>query len=49
LLIINLLKIEEKHKNDKYDLTTVPISGVVNVSFIDGATFNIANNSGNEL
>lgn len=44
----HLLKIEERHKNDKYDLMTVPISGNVSVFFVDGATFNISNDSGNE-
>ena len=43
-----LLEIQEKHKNDKFDDQTFPISGRVNVNFIDGANFDIASNTGNE-
>lgn len=43
-----LLEIQEKHKNDKFDDQTFPISGRVNINFIDGANFDIASSTGNE-
>jgi autotransporter strand-loop-strand O-heptosyltransferase len=43
-----LLEIENKHKNDKIEDATFPISAKVNVNFIDGAKFEISSDTGRE-
>ena len=43
-----LKQIEEKHKDDKYEDNILPITGEANVNFIDGAIFNLKNDTGKE-